>query len=367
MLEFQVSDSGIGISAEDLERVFGEFQQADSSSTRVYGGSGLGLSISRHLARLLGGDLSAESAPGQGSSFTVTIPLRYGQFVALKDDKFPDSRQSQQLPKTSSGEGNDAEQPVLLVIDDDPDALYLLQENLSDAGYHIVTAVSGEEGLKKAREMQPSAITLDIKMPKKDGWQVLHDLKLDPATRAIPVLLITIVDNKPLGYQLGAADYLVKPLDEGAVLTALKRVTEANGGIPPRRLLLVDDDPGAVDLVKQYLQETPFELNVAFDGLSALEAVGKQRPDAILLDLVMPGLDGFKVIDRLQADPYTREIPVVVITAKTLTSAETARLNESMIDVLQKQEMNKDALLGKLKRALAAQTNQSLAFGKANH
>jgi len=341
---FEVIDTGIGISEEALGRVFEEFQQADTSTTRQYGGTGLGLSISRHLARLLGGDLTASSTPGNGSTFTLTIPAQYGEQKAPSETARPDT-----APVALT-----AEKPIVLAIDDDADAIEILQDNLGDAGYQVVGARGGDEGVLKAKQLRPYAITLDIMMPGKDGWQVLHELKSDPATRDIPVILLTIVDKKALGYQLGASDYLVKPLDREALLAALGRMAQANGGIAPKRLLVVDDDPNVIEMVQQLLGETPYEVHAAADGLAALDAIARRRPDAILLDLMMPRMDGFGVIERLRQRPESASIPIVVLTAKTLTGEESARLKESVAQVMQKQGLEGETLIRELQRMLQA-------------
>jgi len=245
----------------------------------------------------------------------------------------------------------------VLAIDDDPNAIELLQENVAEAGYEVVGARSGDEGIQKAKELHPYAITLDIIMPNKDGWQVLHDLKTQPATRDVPVILITIVDTKALGYQLGAADYLVKPLDRAALLAALDRIAQVNGGVAPRRLLIVDDDPNVVDMVRQQLSETPHEVESAADGVAALAAIDRRRPDAILLDLLMPRLDGFGLIEQLRQQPDHAGIPILVLTAKTLSSEEAARLEASVFQILQKQGLAGETLVRELQRALQHSAN----------
>src|SRR5262249_28119961 len=193
-------------------------------------------------------------------------------------------------PVAQSGNGK-----VVLAIDDDPNVLYLLQENLAEAGYQVVGAASGAEGVQKARQLRPFAITLDILMPHKDGWQVLHELKADVATRDIPIVVLSIVDQKDLGYRLGALDYLLKPFDRDTILRARAPLSRPQG-----RLLVVDDAPQVIDLVRQLLEGETYAVTAAMDGQEALEALAKQRPDVILLDLLMPRLDGFGVLEYLR-------------------------------------------------------------------
>jgi CheY-like chemotaxis protein len=237
---------------------------------------------------------------------------------------------------------------VVLAIDDDPDVIYLLSENLAESGYRVVGALDGAEGLQKARELKPLVITLDILMPHKDGWQILHELKADPATRDIPIIVLSIVDNKDLGYRLGASDYLLKPFDREAILGALARFDPLHRG----RLLVVDDDPQVVDLVRQLLEDEPYQVIAATDGQEALEAIARTPPDVILLDLLMPRMDGFTVIEHLQRAPQGRQIPVIVLTAKTLTASEQAMLEQSVRTVIQKRGLERDALIQELRDLL---------------
>jgi CheY-like chemotaxis protein len=350
----EVSDTGIGIPEQARELIFEEFRQVDSGSTRQHGGTGLGLAISRRLARLMGGDITVESALGTGSTFTLRLPLSHGTTLsASRPAEMAVGQDTGEEAKTGGRASASAEVagdgPTVLVIDDDPNVIELLRENLVEAGYRVVGACDGEEGINKARAIRPDSIVLDVIMPHKDGWQVLYELKADPSTRDIPIILLSVVDQKNLGYRLGAADYLIKPFERETLLTALSRTAGHCG-----RLLVVDDDPNVADMVRQLLEGESCTIDVARDGREALRAIAERPPDAVLLDLLMPGLDGFAVLEQLQADPGRRDIPVIVLTAKELTREESALLERRTLAVVEKRGLERNALLREVRRALSA-------------
>ena len=349
ILHLAVSDTGIGISADAMQRIFQEFQQADSSTTREYGGTGLGLAISQRLAQLLNGRLTAASTPGAGSTFTFSMPLTYQDktiITALSElrpvETMVEAQDDQQALTTQAGK-------LLLAIDHDPDAIYLLQENLAPAGYQIIGARSGAEGIEKARQMHPAAITLDVLLPDEDGWEILHRLKTDPSTQDIPVILLTVIEKKALGYQLGATDYLVKPLDGSLLLGKLNHLARQRE--TALHLLVVDDNADVRDMVSQLIEGLSYILELATDGIEAVEAVQRKKPDIILLDLMMPRLDGFGVLSWLRQQESYQNIPVIVLTAKTLTPEEVQQLQSSMVQVIQKQGLEAGQLIEQLRKA----------------
>jgi CheY-like chemotaxis protein len=246
----------------------------------------------------------------------------------------------------------------ILVIDDDPDAVYLLQENINPQEFEIIGKLNGLDGLRAAREQAPHAILLDIVMPGTDGWQVLHDLKADPVTCNIPVILLTIVDNKPLGFQLGAAAYLLKPLDSADVRHALHHVIGSTSHAPIQ-VLAVDDDPNVLDMLHQSLPESDFGLDTALDGEAGLQAIAAKRPDILLLDLLMPRVDGFEVIERLREDLKTRDLPIIVISAKELTTVQSEKLKKTVSLVMSKQGFEGEKLVDEINALLNRLVNET--------
>ncbi len=327
-LTFTVTDTGIGMTEEQMSRLFQEFSQADASVTRKYGGTGLGLALSRRLARMMGGEITVTSIHGQGSTFVMRLPAMVGESV----------------PEARTGTGGN----TILVIDDDAAARDLVQRFLAKEGFSIITAKGGAEGLKMAQDMMPDAITLDVMMPGMDGWAVLSALKAEPATADIPVVMLTIVDDKNLGYALGADDYLTKPIDRERLLAAMKKYRH---DLP---VLVVDDDEVQRDLLRKILEKDGYAVSEAVNGREALERLGESTPGLILLDLMMPEMDGFEFVEALRHNEAWRSIPVLVITAKELTVDERSRLNVYVEKILQKGASSRDALLREVGDLVAA-------------
>ncbi len=377
-----VTDTGIGMTEEQMGRLFREFSQADASTTRKYGGTGLGLAISRHFCRMMGGDITVESKPGAGSTFTIRLPRivqsgealvtlgraqtraalaskasgQRGNSIVRAHSASEDARERADDTRPEPGSSaraapvhpiaEEAEEPLILVVDDDATVRELVVRHLERAGFAAVAARGGQEGLRLVRELRPAAVTLDIMMPDIDGWTVLAAIKGDPELAGIPVVLMSIVDQKNRGYALGAADYLVKPVDRGTLVETLTGLCGSTAG----RALLVDDDEVVRRGVRQALEPIGWKVAEAENGLLAVESLTAARPDVIILDLMMPQMDGFEFLDELRRRPEWQDIPVVVITAKDLTEEERNRLNGGVERIIQKSD--RDEMLRQLCREM---------------
>ena len=340
---FRVVDSGIGMTPDQLQKLFEVFQQADPGTSRLFGGTGLGLALTRRFSRLMGGEVFVESELGRGSTFTIRLPRRVQVAPEPSVEEERAGLARNQPERTNRGS--------ILVVDDDPTARDLISRLLVKEGFGIETASTGEEALKKARASRPSAITLDVMMPQMDGWSVLSALKADPELRATPVIMLTMIDNRSLGYTLGASDYLVKPVDREQLASVLGKYACAN---PPCPVLVVDDDPDARRLFRQLLEREGWTVYEASNGEEALEQLQKSPPELILLDLMMPRMDGFDFLVHVRRHPEWTSIPVIVMTAKDLTQEDRERLRGQVARVLQKTAFSMEELLGEVRRVVTA-------------
>jgi len=334
-----VSDSGIGIPPEKIDHVFEEFSQADETTTRDYGGTGLGLPISRRFCQMMGGDITVESSAGQGSIFTIRLPME----VELA------AEEAEAAPAAVTPELG--EERLVLVVDDDPNALDLLGRTLQGAGVRVVTASDGQEALNLARTLHPAAITLDVLMPGMDGWEVLRELKGDPATRDIPVLMVTMTEDRELGYALGATEFLTKPVNRGQLVQLLERYAPEGA---ERRALVVDDKAENREVLRRALENEGWQVSEAENGRVGLEKVAEQAPSLILLDLMMPVMDGFEFVMEMRKQDASRAIPIVVVTAKDVTEEERRRLNGDVVGLIQKGGLDREAMLALLREQVAA-------------
>ena len=342
-LKVIVTDTGIGISMEDQSKLFERFSQVDSSLTRKVGGTGLGLSITKHLVEMQGGDINVESTVDKGSSFWFTLPLAQEEVV-----KIP--ARIEDIPVGAK---------IIISIDDDENIIDLYQRYLKNHGFHVVGITNPVNVLEQIQTLQPYAITLDIMMPNKDGWQVIEEIKANPLTSHIPVIICSIIEDRDRAYQLGAVDYLVKPILEDDMAETFKRLklpqdTKFN------EILVIDDDPNVFQLVEIALRnEAGYILKYANGGFAGLEILEKTEPAAVILDLMMPDLDGFSILETMQGDPRLRNIPVIILTAADLTIEENEKIISTKREVLKKDLFKGEQLINILENALMNLPKQS--------
>ena len=415
-MEVRVSDTGIGIPPQAIAKIFDEFQQGDGSTTRKYGGTGLGLAISKKLAELMGGEISVESAPSKGSTFRVMLPVegvaREAGLEAggkLADGRpgealLSDRRGAEETGRSGSADRETASAaagspdrdpahnevpsdrpprkkwvtplrehpipvsprfldfhddthnllphiPTLLVVDDDPESLYVYRQFLSRQGFQVIFAVSGEQVLEKARQFKPVAVILDLMLPNKSGWEVLDELKATEDLKEIPVIIASVLDHRERGVCAGAFRYLTKPMSEkqlSGVLTELEKARKKN----LRRVLVIDDDPVEIGIAKTLFEKAGLDVITAQSGAEALGLAALERPDIIVVDLVMPGMDGFEVVSKLKEDPSTALIPILVYTAKDVTEEEERQLLRGARRIFPKVPLQIEEMLEELERAL---------------
>jgi signal transduction histidine kinase/CheY-like chemotaxis protein len=347
-VEFAISDDGIGMTAEQLASVFDAFAQADKTTQRDYGGTGLGLAICRRFCQLLGGEVSVTSEPGTGSQFRVRLPARVAEPSETREPEAAAAPGASDVAEGAAGA------PTVLVIDDDPAARDLLLRHLSSDGCRVVTAAAARQGLDLAREILPDLITLDVQMPDMDGWEALAELKADARLAGIPVILVTILEDRNLGYALGAAEYVTKPVSRERIRELLGRY-----GARSAPVLIVEDDAPTRELVLRTLEQEGVSTIEAENGRIALGRLASCRPSLILLDLMMPVMDGFELLHKLSEHEAWRTIPVVVVTAKDLTSDERVALASRTEQVIQKGAYGREHLLAEVRRHARASVSST--------
>jgi adenylate cyclase len=334
-ISIRVADTGIGMTNEQLGKLFQEFSQADSSTTRKYGGTGLGLAISDRLCRMMGGAIDVKSEPGRGTTFSVRLPAdRPG---------IPDTAAMATVPEVPSGH---ARTNRVLVIDDDATVRNLMRRFLSREGFDVVTAGGGQEGLEFARELHPSVITLDVFMPDMDGWSVLQAIKQDPELNRIPVIMMTISDEKQKGFTLGASGYLTKPVDRAQLAQLLDRFKIP---VATPRALVVEDDPSSREMMRRLLIGEGWEVSLSANGREALDRLSAEHPNLVLLDLMMPEMDGFEFLVEFRKNPKFAATPVIVVTGADLTLADRRRLNGGVEHILQKAASGQEDFLQQIR------------------
>jgi CheY-like chemotaxis protein len=324
MIHFSFADTGIGMTAEQMAIIFDEFTQADVSTTRKFGGTGLGLAISRRFCQMMGGDIEVQSSLNQGSTFTVYLP---GAPLPL-----PLPAPSRPLRAGTK----------VLIVDDDPDMHKMMSDYLQKEGLTILSATHGRQGYELAKTQHPAVILLDILMPDMDGWGVLALLKADALTAGIPVIILSMIEDRQTGYTLGASEYLTKPVDGERLIGLLKHYTCAE---PPCPVLIVEDDANTRLLLRDMLRADGWSVTEAENGRIGLEKMRQNRPQLILLDLMMPEMNGFEFREALRAHEEWSSIPIIIITAMDLTPEERDMLNSDFVQIVQKGQYSRDQLL----------------------
>lgn len=333
-IRFDVTDTGIGMSDQQQANIFREFVQADASTTRKYGGTGLGLTITRRFCEMMGGSITVTSEVGEGSTFSVWLPRK------THPPKFGPS--GKKKVETGTHAQVETTKPVVLIIDDDEAALETIQHYLTEDNFHVMTTNSGADGIRIAKEHQPDVIMLDVLMPSMDGWAVLSKLKADEDTANIPVIMSTIVSDRNMGFALGATDYVTKPVDRDQMLRIVNKYRCASESCP---VLIVEDDDTSRQVMRDMLEERGWQVLEAVNGVKGLDVLSHTRPDVILLDLMMPEMNGFEFLRRLRTNEEWADIPVVVITAMDLSPQHHEELMQSVQQIILKGDYKPEDIL----------------------
>ena len=337
-VQVKVRDNGPGIPQEEQKRIFEAFYRLRKSGEGAEG-TGLGLAITESLVKLQGGSLGLESEPGSGSCFYFSLPIA----KAVREAR----------PHVPKAVGEVAKTPKILIIEDDHMASHLLESQLTSSGYQVVSCDQPESALEMAAHLQPQAITLDLLMKPISGWEILLQLKQDPRTTSIPVIVVTIVDQPTTGAALGADDYLIKPVEKAVLLAAVKRCLEGREGASPARpILVVEDDEPTREIIAELLKTRGYVVTTAADGVSARSQVAASLPQLVILDLMIPKVSGFELLAEWRADPRTTELQIFVLTSKELTAQEKTYLRANTQSLFHKQESWQEALMKQLHRAV---------------
>ena len=366
-ISFQVTDTGIGMSSKQMNKLFQTFTQADASTTRKYGGTGLGLAITKKFCQMMGGDITVVSELGAGSTFTIYLP------TTVKTLKSKESQPKELIPISETIATDRAVRPrvwlsprqssvalnsqenknTVLVIDDDPTIHDLLKRFLHDRGFEVVTTKTGEDGLRLAKTIRPKAITLDVMMPGMDGWSVLTALKSDPQTADIPVIMMTIVDDQNLGYALGASEYLLKPINRKNLEVILAKY-QVDLAANSNSILVVEDDPDTREILCLQLKKLGWQVITAENGCQAIQKLSDRVPNLIISDLLMPEMDGFELVHKLRQHPQWKSIPVIILTAKEITSEDRQKLNGRVAKIFAKGYYERPMLLHEINNLISA-------------
>ncbi len=331
----EVKDSGIGISEEMLHHIFDEFRQADGTSSRQYEGTGLGLSIANKMTKILGGNIKVKSKLGKGSVFTVTIPIEWHEDILLTEEFSFGNKSSESMDK------------MILVVDDDPKIVKDISEYLNEAGYKTMGATSGKEALELAENYQPFAITLDIIMPEMDGWEVLQKLKTNARTKNIPVIIVSVSNDKDTGFALGAVGYINKPVDKDLLILEIKTINKT-----PDSVMIVDDNEFELKQMTEIIEAEGINTILATGGKECIKLLEEKVPDILVLDIMMPDMDGFKVLKKIRKNPKTRDLPVIIVTAKDLTKEDKTRLIGKVSSIIAKSDTTPQYLYKEIKRII---------------
>lgn len=352
-----VKDTGIGISKKDQELIFEQFRQVSGSDSREFEGTGLGLALTKKLVELHGGNISVTSELGRGSKFTFTVPINMpdnviGAGEATRVCYLPAGCDGDMPPLPASLElmPGRSSKPTILIIEDDPKAAELMSVYIRDADFDIIVTGDGHEAVQIAKAQRPFAITLDVMLPEKDGWQILHELQNLPETKDIPVIICSMIDDHNLGMSMGAIGHITKPIKKGELFELLNRCRTGVKDERPFVVLVVDDDRDAVELIASILEPADFRVLKAYDGQEAIDISEKCQPDLMILDLMMPKVNGFDVIHTLSKSEAGKNLPIIVLTAKDLTAQDHRKLNNSIEHIMQKVKFSRKDLIREIRK-----------------